>query len=174
MRNDASASPDILFATRSLPSGAFATPKAAAEIDTESEADPYLTADKRRVYRGPSRTGSSTVYVASVTMQSGVPTFAAPERVTGLADAATKGSPVVSDDELDLFYTSATSGGENRIFHATRSERDAPFANVEELTELDVAGFDSLPTWISADACTLYFSSNRTGNGDIFVATRTK
>jgi hypothetical protein len=52
-----------------------------------------------------------------------------------------------------------------------RTSLDTQFGTARSVTELNSADAD-VPGWLSKDGCRLYFASDREGNADIFVATR--
>ena len=85
------------------------------------------------------------------------------------------GSPTLSGDETELFFTSERNGHED-LFVSTRPNREAPWTepvNLGPPIDDPTAGDFSLR--ISSDGKELYFSSNRSGgfgNADMYVATR--
>jgi Tol biopolymer transport system component len=89
--------------------------------------------------------------------------------------AAFDGSPTVSRDETELFFTSERKGQQD-LFVSTRPSRDAAWHEPMNLTSLiddPMAGDFSLR--LSSDGMALYFASNRSsgfGKADMYVATR--
>jgi len=85
------------------------------------------------------------------------------------------GSPAVSADETELFFTSARQG-EQDLFASTRPNKDAAWGEPRNLGTLindPAAGDFSLR--LSADGTMLYFASTRSGGfgkADMYVATR--
>src|SRR5262249_39325399 len=82
-------------------------------------------------------------------------------------------SPVVRDDELEIFFSSSRTGTQ-RIWRAVREATADPWG---EPTPIDIAadGPENGPSWLSSDGCRLYFHSNRTdgaGQHDIWFAMR--
>lgn len=77
-------------------------------------------------------------------------------------------SPVVSEDELELFY--AVNGD---IYRSTRNAVTEPFAAGLRSAALSTAANEE-PTWLSPDGCTLYLASDRAGAGamDLWVSSR--
>ncbi len=63
--------------------------------------------------------------------------------------------PVVSDDELEIFFVADTDAGSEDIFHAVRDKPDADFGPPEALSIANTKNDDE-PTFLSADACELY------------------
>jgi Tol biopolymer transport system component len=85
------------------------------------------------------------------------------------------GSPTVSSDETELYFTSARAGQQD-IFVSTRPGRDAAWSvpvNVGSLVNDPAA--DDFSLRLSADGLSLYFASTRGGGfgkSDLYVATR--
>jgi Tol biopolymer transport system component len=85
------------------------------------------------------------------------------------------GSPAVSSDETELYFTSAR-GGQQDIFVATRPSRKAVWGtpvNVGSLVNDPAA--DDFSLRLSSDGLSLYFASTRAGGfgkSDLYVATR--
>jgi Tol biopolymer transport system component len=79
--------------------------------------------------------------------------------------------PVLSDDELTIFFTSTRSDVNGDIFVATRPSQMDDFAVPLVVRELNTTYFDG-PGWLSPDGCRLYFMSGDGGGTRIFVASR--
>ncbi|MBX3227415.1 MAG: PD40 domain-containing protein [Labilithrix sp.] len=122
--------------------------------------DPYLVADGSALYfhRYPltSETFEGDIFVAA-RKQDG---FADAVPVEGINTFAEELSPVVTPDGLTIFWASDRTDlygkGMLDIYVATRTSKDAAFTNVRNVAELNADG-DERPTWISPDACRLYF-----------------
>jgi hypothetical protein len=80
-------------------------------------------------------------------------------------------SPVLSDDELTIFFTSTRLGSDGNIFVATRPSRSAVFGTPVILENINTPYFDS-PGWLSPDGCRLYFTSSSGVATRIYVASR--
>lgn len=78
--------------------------------------------------------------------------------IAEIATASIESFPVVSPDELTLYFQSNRPGGKGNydMWVASRSSKSSPFGEAVPLKSLNTAGFD-IPSWISADACRLYF-----------------
>ncbi len=84
-------------------------------------------------------------------------------------------SPVVTDDELVLYFGSNRPGsaGANDVFVATRARAADPFGPPRRVAELSSAR-DEYPRWLSRDRCRLYFARDTsTAANDVYVAKRT-
>ena len=85
------------------------------------------------------------------------------------------GCPCISAGGLSLYFASIRPGGSGLqdIYVSKRAAIDAPWENPVNLgPAVNGPAPDVFPS-ISSDGLTLYFYSLRSGNGDIFVATRT-
>lgn len=85
------------------------------------------------------------------------------------------GSPTVSGDETELFFTSERKGNRD-LFVSTRPNRDAPWSKPVNLgAPIDDSTAGDFSLRLSADGKALYFASNRSGgfgSADMYVATR--
>jgi hypothetical protein len=142
----------LFYSVRS-PTGALLSPAvllfdaASAVGPTEEVQHPWLTASGRIYFTRASATGKvKRIQVGELAM---------PPTITGAHDvfvAATPDveHPVLSSDELELFYVAS-----GRIARAARSDANAPFSAGTEVPELSTLT-DLKPTWISRDDCDLY------------------
>lgn len=94
----------------------------------------------------------------------------------GVDSSSGDGSPLLSSDELTLYFYSNRPGGSGGrdLWRATRSDTRSAFTDATPLTTLASSGVDHLP-WLSADELTLLYVSTRAGGlgqSDIWVATR--
>lgn len=78
-------------------------------------------------------------------------------------------SPVISDDELTIYFLK-----DNQYMKATRSSAADPFGtpSSSDFTNIDDTGSNLGDFWISADQLHLYFTSDRDGSFDIFTSSR--
>jgi len=99
-----------------------------------------------------------------------------PMQVPGAAinTADDEDDPVVSPDELALFFVRTAAAGAG-VYGATRPAADADFGEPALVSGLVPTSSTATPTWISPDLCDLYFSSDAPGGAggqDIYVVTR--
>jgi Tol biopolymer transport system component len=80
-------------------------------------------------------------------------------------------SPALSQDELTIVYNNPNAGGWD-LCTATRTDRNSAFSNVHSLSELNTASIESSPC-LSPDGLSLYFYSDRSGQGRLYESTRT-
>src|SRR5262249_10335069 len=88
--------------------------------------------------------------------------------------AAFENAAVGSPDEPAIYYAS-TKGGPFHMWLATRSSTSDHFGNprlLDELTATNVPNGSDWPNYITPDACELYFTSERSGVSDFYVAKR--
>lgn len=99
-----------------------------------------------------------------------------PELVAELTSDAVDDNPTLTEDLLEIYFTSRRDGGSGStdLWFARRASRDAPFDPPEPLVELNTDAFESSPA-ISRDGLTLWFGSEREGglgDVDVWVSTR--
>lgn len=135
----------------------------------EEQHDPYLSPDLLHLYYAPLQVAGQTIVLS--TRGSIGDAFGAPTAIAALDGAGYEADPAVSDDEHLIVFTS-TRTGRRRLVYATRPTANAPFSTPAELTVLnaDIAEGDGDPH-LTADGCTLYWSSARSGAGDIYTST---
>lgn len=103
--------------------------------------------------------------------------FGAPAHMASLDSPTTENGVVPTHDGL-WAYTSSTrtdiaNAGDYDMYLARRTSTSTDdFATPTNVTEANSAKYDR-PNWISWDNCRLYFESLRSGNSDLFVATKT-
>lgn len=121
------------------------------------------------LYLASSRSGIVDIYRAAE--QSGG--FAAPLLIPELGSPAYDGFPVVSVDELRIYFGSNRGdAGGFQIWTSTRQVASQPWPTPTPVTELESFGANAVPTWISNDGCCLYLASDQSGNDDIYVASK--
>jgi Tol biopolymer transport system component len=86
-----------------------------------------------------------------------------------------EGTPHISLDGRSLYFFTQRGGSGSSardLYVATRSDPNGTFETASPLASVNSSVLDHLP-WPSADELTLYFASERSGNQDIWRATRT-
>jgi len=167
---------DLFLAKRTDTIGDFANPAVVLNVNSANDdRNVTLTGDQNTLYFYSARDGINRIY--SATASNG--TFAAGQ-VLNLGDetGAFESNPVISLDDLTLFFASKRTGSQGfDIYVATRSN---PFVDFGTPTNMgDVAAIngpdDESPSWLSPDGCRLYLHSERAVDGGthaIWVATR--
>jgi hypothetical protein len=78
-------------------------------------------------------------------------------------------APVVSRDGLTIYF-GARAAGDTQIHVSIRRSTDDPFGPGDPVPSLASSALVNIPTWLSADGCTLYFNSNRDSVAAIYSA----
>lgn len=102
----------------------------------------------------------------------GIEKWGTPELVSSL-DTLTAGAhddPGITADG-EIFFCAPGNGTGQDIFHAV-DQGDGTFSTPEKVTELSTSSNEST-LWVSPDGMEIYFARVQSGDGDIFVATRT-
>jgi hypothetical protein len=144
-----------------------------------NERDPYVTPDGNELYFCSDAKTQLDIYVSKKV--GGV--FGAPTRITELAatTVALSCNPFLSADGLTMYFFSnrPPSAGSTDIWVARRPTKTDPFGTPTAVSELNTTENDE-PSWLSADGCTLWFSSGidqadaglTTGRMHLFRATK--
>jgi WD40-like Beta Propeller Repeat len=107
--------------------------------------------------------------------RSAVCEFESTQRLDVVSSPAFDGSPTVSPDERELFFTSDRKGKQD-LFVSTRQSKDAPWNEPVNLAgPIDDPSASDVSLRLSYDALSLYFASTRPGGfgkADMYVATR--
>lgn len=94
--------------------------------------------------------------------------------ISSLYNLGDVSNPSLTQDELTIVFTGRDiPGGQGGydLWMATRQDKSSPFTDITNLAEINSAELDAHPS-ISPDGLTLYFDSERNGNGQLFKATR--
>jgi hypothetical protein len=173
---------DLWMATRATTAEPFGPPGAlAAPLNSgSSDLQPFLRAGDAELWFASNRPGGAAgvgnydLYRAARAGAS----FAPPAPIVELsAPGSSQFAPTISADGLIVFFTSTRSGGsapgDEDIWSASRAKVSDPFSNVQNVSAVNSTRAD-FPGWLSGDGCRLYLSSLRSGNEDIYVATRSR
>jgi hypothetical protein len=81
--------------------------------------------------------------------------------------------PSMTEDRLTIVWSSTRAGGagSDDLWIATRQTTDQPFGHITNLTDLNDSSSDTTPE-ISADGSTMFFTSDRAGDDDIWTSTK--
>ncbi len=163
----------VALATRANVTVAFTGLKTVANINNAtSTADPYLLPSGNVMYLASDLAGNLGLYRSAKVNGA----FSTPTLVPGvnLDTPAVENNPVVTPDELTLFFGSTRPGGtgDYDIYEARRAHVADGFGAPIELTGLDTTGAD-VPNWISPDGCNLYFTRLEANVGyQLYMASR--
>jgi hypothetical protein len=83
-------------------------------------------------------------------------------------------APVLSADELTLYFRGDVPNRPARIYRASRAALATPFSEPVEIESLRTTATSTQPTWLSPDGCELYFTADPKSNSDIFRARKPK
>lgn len=171
---------DIWRATRSSATTPFALADfqpVAALNSAGNEWDPYPSGDGLRLYyviqNWAGGLGGSDVVVATRTSLQDP--FGTPAGVAGINSADKEDNPAVTGDGRVIVFGSDRSGGQGGtdLWYAVRADSSASFSTPQPVPGVNSADNDT-EVFISADGCTLYFTSDRSGGQggqDIYRAT---
>lgn len=160
----------IVGATRPNVAAAWGTPVSLG-VGMRSDS-PYLAPDDSALYfTRAAPPASFDLHVASAAPGGG---FGSPAALTELNSDVDEVSPVVTEDQLTIYFARGTGNVSTDIYVARRTSLTAAFSPPTVVSELSTASGYDMPTSISPDGCTLYFVSNGyaggPGNLDIWVA----
>ncbi len=163
---------DELWTARRVDAITFASPLAMTNLNLASaETQPYLQDTGGALVFSSDRNGGTFDLWHST--RSGT-TFGTPIRMFELdAGGSAEGDPVLSSDGLTIYFRSDRPSpiGAFDIYVATRPTTAVSFGTPTLVPNVNSPADDG-PSYISANDCRLYISSDRDGNNDIFVATR--
>jgi hypothetical protein len=97
--------------------------------------------------------------------------FGTPVAVGGVNTPGTDWCPRLSNDQLELYLTRQTPDAGFELLAFSRPSVETIFSGERLLTTLNSPQVDEC-AFQSADGLTLYFDSRRTGNYDLYIATR--
>lgn len=163
----------IALATRPNVTVAFSAMRTVANVNNATNtADPYVLPSGNVMYLASDLAGNLGLYRSAKV--SGA--FATPTLVPGvnLDTPAVENNPVVTADELTLFFgsTRPDGTGDFDIYQARRAHVADGFGAPVELKGLNSSGVD-VPNWVSPDGCTLYFTRGEPNVGyQLYMASR--
>jgi hypothetical protein len=163
---------DLWQLSRATTAETFASPTTSpfAQVNTaQNERDPHLSRDGLTLYFAATTMQGQEIRVAS--RQTTTVPFDASAPVAGLSALVTA-DPAVSPDGLVIVYTGApVSMMNNQLNYATRMSPTGPFANAQQVPDIMASSAaDDGDGQLSRDGCELFFSSNRSGNRDLYYA----
>ena len=152
--------------------GPFAPPVHLPELGALGDDwGPSITADGLEVFffsgRPPAQGGFD---IFSATRPSPSGTFSTPVQRSDVSTIGFDGASFISEDGLTLVITSDGTGSFG-LYISTRPNRGASFSTPSLLANVNSGNSEEAP-WLSPDGLRLYFASDRSGGGDLFVAER--
>lgn len=151
----------LYVASRVHSEDSFSTPILAPGVsdrgDTSQSGGPYLSSSLKLYFQMVTSAGQHLYQAA----RDGAG-WTAPVLVLDIG--ATVAFPVVTSDDLTVYFALRGPEGQWDIWVATRSNTAEAFDAAEPVVELNVAEDSEFPTWLSPDDCRLYF--DRSPGGD--------
>jgi WD40-like Beta Propeller Repeat len=168
---------DIWRATRATPTAAFDTPAQVPSLSSgANETTPEITGDGLTIFIASSRTGTAgndDIWVAT-RANTATSTWGTPARIPELSTASGEAASAPTDDLLAIVIISTRAGGLGNadIYLSTRATTSVAWGTpTNVMAPVNTSGDDYSPM-LSQDRLSLYFDSARSGNSDLFVATR--
>lgn len=171
-RNGGSGGNDIYVARRPNRHAAFGNPFRIIELaSADDDVTPTVLPDHLVMYLSSTRAGGVGGYDLwrSTRVDRSMP-WTTPVRVPSLSTAGTDGDPSVDPTETTIYFSREGGGGAD-LFVATRPDRSSDWRAATPVSELNSGEADEDP-WLSPDGHTMFFASTRTGNFELFMATR--
>jgi hypothetical protein len=141
-------------------------------LNAQHEAFPFLREDGKVLYFAVE---SNDIYRAPWNGRGLDASLGSPTAVEEINTNFNEVAPVVTPDDLTIYFgsnrTDDSARGDYDIWVATRTSPTEPFSLPRDVMEINTPSFE-WPTFVTADGCTLYFSSNRGGTLLPYVATR--
>lgn len=169
-REPAGANFDVFVANRASRGEPWTNIRELSEVNSDLSEFPSGTADGGRVLalnrnNDPDGAGGDDLYLA--TRESPLAAFTVPVNVSELNTAADERNPFITEDGLELWFEV-----DGTIVFATRADLASPFNPPTPVDVINQDGASDIDPWLSPDQRTLFFASNRTGNQELYQATR--
>ena len=167
-------SSDIYVTKRASLSDAWGTPVAVAELNTaDGETTPEVSYDGLTMYFASSRAGTlggNDIWRSTRASRSAA--WSSPVHVNELSSASAEGSPAQTDPLSILLDSDRAGATLLDIFIATRGAPMGAFGTPVPIGELNTGKDEGNPMF-GAGSLTIYFDSSRSGDRELYVATRT-
>ena len=164
----------IYQATRQDSTGPFtAVDELSALVYSGGHVDyPWVSPDNLRMYYYRTEPGSVSRLKFTERASQSEPWLPG-SNITELNVLGNVANPSLTADELTIAFASTMTGGQGGydIWIATRADRNSPFEDVMNMTQLNSSANDGHSS-IFSDGLTLYFASDRNGVGQLFKASR--
>lgn len=167
LSSDRSGNADLWLTERSSTSAPFGAPTRMPVMSldtTRPEYDPELSTDGLRIYYGPELADGRQHLQVARRAQLG-DAFVIERTLDELDPGVTFSDPAISPDELVIAFAAMVPA---RLFYATRTDREGTFGAAIEIP--NVGSPPNVDTELSPDGCELYFTSNRSGAKQLYVA----
>jgi hypothetical protein len=154
--------------------GTWSSPSPVTELNTSGDEFPRPPGSHGLVMPLSQRNGTSgpyQIFFASRAAASGG-TWTSPASVPSVDTANLDDDGYLTDDGLTMYFSSDRLNGTQDLFVAQRSTPDGDFGPAIELGTLNTSDAGERDPWVSPDGHEIYFTSDRTGDLQIYHATR--
>lgn len=164
---------DIYVTRRASTSDAWDAPVAVTELNTaDAETTPEVSYDGLTIYLASARTGGAggnDIWMATRATRSDL--WSTPVHVDELSSAAAEGAAASTHPHVITIDSDRAGTTLLDLYVATRTNPNDPWGTPVRIDELSTAGSEGNPM-MTGDRLTLYFDSDRSGDGELYVATR--
>jgi len=165
---------DIYVTMRASLTAAWSAPVPVAELNTgDFETTPEVSYDGLTIYFASNRAGTLGANdIWRSTRAARTAAWSTPVHVNELCSTATEGAPTQTDPLTIVIDTDRAGSTMLDIFMASRAAPMGAFGAPVAIAELNSAQPEGNPM-LGPGKLTVYFDSNRSGNGELYMATRT-
>jgi hypothetical protein len=163
---------DIYESTRTSRSSAWSMPVRSPQLSSTSQ-DYAATeeAGKLVLVMSSERTGNGNEDIFVSRRATATLPWGAPAAIAELNTPGTDSNPFLFEGELAICLDSTRGGDQRDLYIARRPAADAPFGTPVAIEGINSPQWDA-DCWISPDRRTIFFSSERSGNREIYTASR--
>jgi hypothetical protein len=165
---------DLFAFTRTAVGQSFANPMPLANVNTvDDERSPRPTADGLKLFYFTNHASAGAYDIAVATRATVLTAFGAGAPLAVVNSDAGEVDPFLTKDEAHLYFASDRAGGlQGYDIYVSDFTPSGSLNTPRLVAELSSTGNDGNPV-LSDDGLTVFISSDRGGNGDIWVAHRT-
>lgn len=164
---------DIYSASRAVITAPFSNARKLGRVNSNRvEVYPSVMHDGAELWFTSERLGGITRHLFR-SVRDNIGAYQDPTLVTELQSSNNEAGVALSADGLTIYFGTDRPGGlgGSDIWIAKRPSLQAAFGTPTPVTELSSTAEDR-PAWLSRDGCRMYFTSDRAGTMDIFMAAR--
>jgi hypothetical protein len=170
-RNGGAGGTDLWRATRASETDAWTLDQMFLEALNAAgdQSDPFLSEDLLRMYFAP-RTAFGQ-HIAYAERPTAADSFKPPSNIAELmSQLASDDQPALSGDERLIVFTSNRNGSRD-LWYSTRADRSMPFTAPKPVDGVNLPARNDEAAYVTPDACTLYFASDRGMSMDLYMTT---
>lgn len=162
---------DIYLATRASTTQPWGSPQPVDSLNSTSAEWPgALSSDSLRIFITSSRDAGDNIYESTRTTP--FSTWGVPIAVASLNSTALDSAPWTNAGATLVYLDSRRGQGDRNIWVAARADLNSVFSTPVMVKGVNEPTSNETDPWLSADLTTLYFTSDRHGSLDLFVARR--